>query len=314
MRTFYPEIEPFQTFRLPVSDIHELYVEQVGNPNGQPVVFLHGGPGAGISSWQRRFFDPEHFHIILFDQRGAGKSTPHACLEENTTWDLVGDIEKIREHLNIQKWIVFGGSWGSTLALTYAQTYPGHVTALALRGIFLCRHEEIQWFYQHGAHVLYPDQWEHYIETIPMEERNDMVKAYYKYLTHPDPYLQMKAAKAWSTWEGSTLKLIPSQKTIEAFSNDHTALSLARTECHYFVHNTFFEYDDYLLKNVHRIRHIPAVLVHGRYDVVCPVKNAWDLHKAWPESKLEIIADAGHAADEPGIVDALIRAMDSFKD
>ncbi|MBK9294724.1 MAG: prolyl aminopeptidase [Oligoflexia bacterium] len=311
--SFFPEIDPYKTHRLKVSRIHELYVEEVGNPKGQPILFLHGGPGAGLSTKHRRFFDPRFYRIILFDQRGSGKSKPHASLEENTTWDLVSDIEKLREFLGIQKWIVFGGSWGSTLALAYSETHPDKVDGLILRGIFLCRKEEINWFYQKGCEWIFPDQWEKYFNFIPENERDDLVKAYYKRLTSSDSKLRLEAARRWSTWEGSTLKLIQDPETVSTFDEEQMALSIARIECHYFINRCWFKTDNQLIENINKIRHIPAVIVHGRYDVVCPVKNAWDLHKAWPEAKLQIISDAGHAADEPGILDALVRATESFK-
>jgi len=311
MRELFPEITPYNNFRFKVSDIHELYVEEVGNPQGQPVLFLHGGPGAGLSEKHRRYFDPKHYRVILVDQRGSGKSTPFAEIHENTTWDLVEDLEKVRQHLNIKKWLVFGGSWGSTLGLAYAETHPESVTGLILRGIFLCREEEIRWFYQFGAHHLFPDLWEKYIEPIPANKRNNMVEAFYEQLTSKDEKLMMAAAKAWSLWEGGTIKLLPDPSALEDF--DKIAVSLARIECHYFINKAFFKTDNHLIENVEKIRHIPAVLVHGRYDVVCPVKNAWDLHKAWPEARLEIIPDAGHAVDEPGIRHALITATEEFK-
>lgn len=309
----FPETEPYNTFRLKVSDIHELYIEECGNPRGQPVVFLHGGPGAGLSSKHRRYFDPKHYRIILFDQRGSGKSTPHAELKENTTWDLVSDIEKIRNQMEIEKWLVFGGSWGSTLALAYAETHPKSVTGLVLRGIFLCREEDIHWFYQFGVHHVFPDFWEPYYNLIPEAERQDMLTAYYKYLTGKDESFKIKAAKAWSKWEGSTAKLIPNKELINAFESDHMALSLARIEAHFFINKCWFRTDNQLIEDVYKIRHIPSVIVHGRYDMVCPFKNAWDLHKAWPEAKFDVIDVAGHAVDEPGIIDALIRATESFK-
>jgi proline iminopeptidase len=313
MFDLFPESQPFKTHRLKVSDIHELNIEEYGNPKGRPALFLHGGPGSGVSRKHHRFFDPKHYRIILFDQRGCGKSTPFASLEQNTTWDLVSDIEKIRNHLNVDSWLVFGGSWGSTLALAYAETNPTSVKALVLRGIFLCRPEEIKWFYQSGADFIYPDLWEDYVNVIPPEERDDMIKAYYKRLTSNDEAIRVSTAKAWSTWEGSTIKLIPDPATIEAFGSPHMSVSIARIECHYFINDCFFTKEDQLVQNVGKIRHIPAVLIHGRYDVVCPVKNAWDLSKAWPEAQLEIIKDAGHAADEPSITDALIRATEKFK-
>ncbi len=311
--SLFPEIEPYTTYRLKVSPLHELHVEEVGNPNGQPVVFLHGGPGSGLNFKQRRFFDPRHYRVILFDQRGAGQSTPHACLDHNTTWDLVADLEKIRTHLKVEKWMVFGGSWGSTLALAYAQAHPEVVSHLVLRGIFLCRREEIRWFYQEGAHWIFPDAWEKYLAPIPPENRDDLVHAYYKLLTHPELSVQLRAAKAWSGWEGATIKLIPDPETYDTFTADHMALSIARIECHYFVNAAFFRSNEQLLEDVWKIRHIPTVIVHGRYDVVCPVRNAFDLHRHWPEAQLEIVADAGHAVDEPGIVNALIAATERFK-
>ena len=315
-RTLYPEIEPYDSGHVRVSAVHELYYEQCGTPNGKPVVFLHGGPGAGLVPDYRRFFDPDAYRIILFDQRGSGRSRPHASLEDNTTWHLVQDIETIRTEFGVDQWLVFGGSWGSTLALAYAETHPERVRGLVLRGIFLCRPLEIRWFYEDtrgGASAIYPDKWEEYVQLIPESERGDMVNAYYARLTSEDESVRMKAARAWSLWEGSALRLLPDQKSIDEFTEPEKAIALARIECHYFVNNCFFETDNYLLENVDRIRHIPSVIVHGRYDVVCPVMNAWDLHRAWPEAALNIIPDAGHAATEPGIADALIRATDSFR-
>jgi proline iminopeptidase len=309
----FPEIEPYNKFRLSVSDLHELYVEECGNPKGQPVVFLHGGPGAGLSRSHRRFFDPAHYRIVLFDQRGAGLSTPHASLVDNTTWYLIEDIEKIRKYLGIDKWMVFGGSWGSTLALAYAEAHPSVVTHLVLRGIFLCRPEEIKWFYQEGASQIFPDLWEDYVAPIPLGERAEMVEAFYKRLTSSDEKTRLLAAKAWSGWEGGTIKLIPDAGTKNAFESDHKALSLARIECHYFMNNAFFRNSNQLLEDIDRVRHIPTVIVHGRYDVVCPVKNAWDLHRVWPEARLVIVPDAGHAADEPGIARALVAATQEMR-
>ncbi len=310
MYNLFPEIEPYNTFKLKVSPIHELYIEECGNPKGKPVVFLHGGPGGGITKKYRRFFNPQKYRIILFDQRGAGKSTPYAELKENTTWDLVKDIETIREKLEISKWQVFGGSWGSTLALAYAQAHPTSVTELVLRGIFLCREEEIRWFYQYGAHQIFPDQWENYIKPIPAMEREDLVHAFYKRLTSPIKETQKEAALAWSLWEGSTIKLIPDPESIAHF--DEIAVAIARIECHYFVNKCWWRNDNQLLEDVYKIKQIPTVIVHGRYDMVCPVKNAWDLHRAWPEAQLEIIPNAGHAADEAGTIDALVRATERF--
>lgn len=312
MRKLFPEIEPFNTFYLPVSGGHSLYVEEAGNPEGQPALFLHGGPGGGISPNHRRLFDPAHYRLVLFDQRGAGKSTPHASLNENTTWDLVSDIEAIRKRLGIDQWVVFGGSWGSTLSLAYAQTHPQNVSALILRGIFLCRPEEIRWFYQEGTSWLYPEFWEEYLRPVPVEKRDRMVEAYYELLTSPDESVRLEAARAWSKWEGSTCKLIPDGRIIDIFEESHHALAMARIECHYFIHNCWLE-DDQLLRNASRIRHIPTWIVHGRYDVVCPARNAWELYQALPEATLKIIPDAGHAYDEPGILDALLEATEACK-
>lgn len=309
-RALYPPIEPYETGMLPVSDLHTLYYEVSGNPEGRPVVFLHGGPGGGTSPDHRRYFDPERYRIVLFDQRGAGKSTPYACLEENTTWDLVADIERLRRHLGVEKWVVFGGSWGSTLALAYAETHPDHVRALVLRGIFLCRKKEIDWFYQEGANAIFPDAWEPYWNLIPAEERHDMVAAYYRRLTSDDEATRLAAARAWSIWEGSTSKLLPDPDLIKDF--DDRALAIARIECHYFINRIFMESEHHLLEHVHRIRHIPTVIVQGRYDVVCPVMTAWALHKAFPEADFQIIPDAGHSASEPGTTAALVAATDRF--
>ena len=312
LKTLYDPIEPFDTGRLKVSPIHEIYYEQCGNPQGKPVVFLHGGPGGGISSDYRRYFDPKIYRVVLFDQRGSGKSTPHASIEANTTWDLVLDIERLREHLNIRHWQVFGGSWGSTLALAYAETHPDRVRELVLRGIFLCRPKEIRWFYQEGASEIFPDVWEEYLKVIPENERADMVSAYHRRLTSDDQAVRLEAARAWSIWEGSTSRLFFDPAMIEKFADPEFALAFARIECHYFMNNAFFSSDNYLIENVGPIRPIPAVIVQGRYDVVCPVKSAWDLHRAWPEAQLNIIPDAGHSISEPGIIDALVRATDQF--
>jgi proline iminopeptidase len=312
LKTLYDPIEPFDTGRLKVSPIHEIYYEQCGNPNGKPVIFLHGGPGGGISSDYRRYFNPDIYRVVLFDQRGSGKSTPHASIEENTTWHLVEDIERLRQHLNIRHWQVFGGSWGSTLALAYAETHPDRVRELVLRGIFLCRPKEIQWFYQEGASEIFPDVWEEYLKVIPASERADMVSAYHRRLTSADKAVRVEAARAWSIWEGSTSKLFFDPSMIEKFADPEFALAFARIECHYFMNNSFFSSDNYLLENVGRIRSIPAVIVQGRYDVVCPMTSAWDLHCAWPEAELHIIPDAGHSISEPGIIDALVGATDKF--
>ncbi|MEP6818706.1 MAG: prolyl aminopeptidase [bacterium] len=312
LRTLYDPIEPFDTGRLKVSPVHELYYEQCGNPQGKPVVFLHGGPGGGISPDYRRYFDPKVYRVVLFDQRGSGKSTPHASIEENTTWHLVADIELLREHLNIRHWQVFGGSWGSTLALAYAETHPDCVRELVLRGIFLCRPQEIRWFYQEGASAIFPDVWEEYLQVIPESERADMVSAYHRRLTSEDEAVRLEAARAWSIWEGSTSKLFFDPAMIEKFGDTEFALAFARIECHYFMNNAFFSSDNYLIEQVGRIRSIPSVIVQGRYDVVCPIMSAWDLHRAWPEAELHIIPDAGHSISEPGIIDALVAATDNF--
>ena len=312
LRSLYPEIEPFDSGFLPVSSLHTLYYEQSGNPNGKPVVFLHGGPGGGTNAKCRRFFDPAVYRIVLFDQRGCGKSTPHAELTDNTTWDLVADIERVREHLGIGRWQVFGGSWGSTLALAYAQTHPDKVSELVLRGIFMLRRWELEWFYQKGCDALYPDAWETYLDAIPEVERGDLMSAYHRRLTSPDAKTRTAAARAWSVWEGATSFLWQDKSHIESSAEDEFALAFARIECHYFVNGGFFEHDDQLLRNVERIRNIPAVIVQGRYDVVCPLRSAWDLHRAWPEADLHIVQDAGHSAFEPGIVHELVEATDRF--
>jgi proline iminopeptidase len=315
LRSLYDPIEPYDSGHFRVSAVHELYYEQCGNPNGKPVVFLHGGPGAGLTPEYRRFFDPEAYRVILFEQRGAGRSRPHAGLEDNTTWHLVEDIEQLRERFGIDEWSVFGGSWGSTLALAYAETHPKRVRGLILRGIFLCRPEETRWFYEdsQGASAIFPDQWEEYISIIPEAERGDLMTAYHRRLTSGDASVRLDAARAWAIWEASALKLIPDQKLIDEFSEPDTALAVARIECHYFMNNCFFQTDNYLLENVDRIRHIPGVIVHGRYDIICPLMSAWDLHRAWPEATLKIIPDAGHSVFEPGITDALVEATDRFR-
>jgi len=312
MRDFYPSIEPYQSGYLKVSDLHEVYYEQSGNPQGAPVIFLHGGPGGGTDPDHRRYFNPEKYRIILFDQRGCGKSKPHAELRENTTWDLVADIERIREHLKIDKWLVFGGSWGSTLALSYAITHTDRVKGLVLRGIFLCRREELLWFYQEGASWLFPDQFERYRDYIPAPERKDMMAAYYKRLTDSKAEVRLEAARIWSQWEAATSKLFVDPKMIDAFGEPEKALAFARIECHYFMNNAFFPTPNYLLENVGKLENVPGIIVQGRYDVVCPVKSAWDLHRAWPKAQIKIIADAGHAASEPGIRSALIEATDNM--
>ena len=307
MLQLFPDIEPFVRHSIDVDPPHSLYIEECGNPNGLPVLMVHGGPGAGCEPYHRRFFDPEIYRIILFDQRGCGRSSPHAELAGNTTQNLVNDMERIREHLGIRQWVLFGGSWGSTLSLVYAETHPQRVLALVVRGIFLCRPQEIHWFYQQGASRLMPDYWQEFIKPIPAAERHDMVSAYYKRLTGDNEIDRLAAAKAWSTWEAQTASLLRRQEIIEHFANPYTALSLARIECHYFMNDAFLG-DNQILRDAGRLGNIPGVIVHGRYDVICPVENAWQLHEVWPQSELHIITDAGHAASEPGIIDALIRA------
>ena len=306
--TPYPPIEPYVRRRLAVGH-HSLYVEESGNPKGIPVVFLHGGPGAGCEPGHRRFFDPARYRIVLFDQRGSGRSTPHADLVDNTTWDLVADGERIRAALGIERWMVFGGSWGSTLALAYAQTHPERVMALVLRGVFLCREAEIRWFYQEGANWVFPDWWEDFIAPIPAAERGDLLHAYHRRLTGTDEVARMAAAKAWSIWEGRTATLLANPDIQAHFSDPHVALSLARIECHYFVNQAFLE-PDQLLRDAHHLADIPGVIVQGRYDLICPLRSAWDLHRAWPSAELHIVPDAGHAAFEPGIRSALVAATD----
>jgi len=308
----YPEIEPYQTGFLKTSDGHQIYYEQSGNPNGKPVIFVHGGPGGGTDAKHRRFFDPRKYRIILFDQRGCGKSLPYASLENNTTWHLVGDMESLRTLLKIDKWQVFGGSWGSTLALAYAEKHPTAVTELVLRGIFLLRKKEIDWFYQGGCSSIFPDAWEPYWNHIPPDERKDMLSAYHRRLTSPDDKIRKEAARVWSTWEGATSKLLPDAAFTSGYGEDQFAEAFARIECHYFTHKGFFEVDDQLLRDVGKIRDIPAVIVQGRYDVVCPVDSAWELHKRWPEAELILVPDAGHSAMEPGIARGLVAATDKF--
>ncbi len=312
-RRLYPPIHPYVNHSLAVAPPHVLHVEESGTPEGIPVVFLHGGPGGGTEPWHRQFFDPNRYRIVLFDQRGCGRSTPHASLEANTTADLIADMERIRVHLGIDSWVVFGGSWGSTLGLAYAQAHPGRVRGLILRGIFLCRERDLHWFYQEGASRIFPDFWEDFLEPIPEPEREDLIRAYHDRLTGDDELARMAAAKAWSVWEGRCATLLANHAVVEHFADPFTALSLARIECHYFVHHAFLE-PDQLLQGASRLRDIPGHIVHGRYDVVCPLEQAWALHRSWPQATLEIVPDAGHAASEPGIVDALVRATDAMAD
>ena len=311
MRGLYPAIEPYRTGYLDVGEGHRLYWEQCGNPEGKPAVFLHGGPGAGCSPDHRRLFDPEIYNILLFDQRGCGRSTPHASLEANTTWHLVADIERLREVAGVEKWLVFGGSWGSTLALAYAQAHPDRASELVLRGIFTFRQMELDWFFQSGASYLFPDQWESYLAPIPEAERGDLVAAYHRRLTSEDPAVQLEAAKAWSGWEGATITLLPDPKLLEEHMSDSFAIAIARIENHFMVHRGWLE-EGQLIRDVGRIRHIPGVIVQGRYDACTPPVTAWDLHRAWPEADLHIIPDAGHSFNQPGILDRLVRATDQF--
>jgi len=312
MRELYPELEPYRTHRLRVDAVHELYVEECGNPQGLPVVFLHGGPGAGLSPFHRRFFDPARYRIVLFDQRGAGRSTPHAELRDNTTWHLIADIEAIRVHFGIERWVVFGGSWGSTLALAYAQCHPERALGLVLRGIFLGRPYELRWFNEldGGARWIFPERWQPYLEHIPADERHDMIEAYWRRLDSDDEAVRLAAARAWSDWEGGSTTLRHAPDEAGNFEEPDVALSVARAEVHYFRHRLFLE-PDQLLRDLDRIRHIPATIVHGRYDIICPVKTACDLAQAWPEAALHIVL-AGHSAAEPEIVDVLVRATDAL--
>jgi proline iminopeptidase len=313
LRSPYPEIAPFETGRLRVDDLHELHFEQYGNPAGKPAVFVHGGPGGGTTPAQARFWDPSRYRIVLFDQRGCGKSTPHASLERNTTWHLVADMERLRKHLGISRWQVFGGSWGSTLGLAYAETHPSCVTELILRGIFTLRPRELEWFYQDGASRIFPDAFEHYLAEIPSAERGDLITAYYKRLTSPEAATRLRAARAWSLWEAVTSTLRPSPEMRASMSKDDFALAFARIECHYFVNKGFFERENQLLEDAQKIRHIPGVIVQGRYDVVCPMETAWALHRAWPEAEMFVAQTSGHSAFEPEIVHHLIAATDKFR-
>jgi proline iminopeptidase len=312
--TLYPAIRPYRKAYLRVSTLHELYYEESGNPRGKPVVYLHGGPGAATNPSMRRFFDPRRYRIVLFDQRGCGSSKPHAELRENDTWELVADIEKLRVHLGIERWMLFGGSWGSTLALAYAQRHPECVTELVLRGIFLLRRSELEWFYQNplGAASLFPDLWERYVAPIPIEERGDMMQAYYRQLTSDDAKTRAEAARTWSMWEGATSYLRTNASYLSKFEDQDYAAAFARIEAHYFVNRGFMDADDQLLRDAHCLRNIRGVIVQGRYDIVCPMRSAWDLHRAWPQAQLRIVPDAGHSAMEVGITRELVGATDRF--
>lgn len=307
MFVLFPEIKPYKRHQLKVSEIHELYVDEAGNPDGLPVLFVHGGPGSACDASSRRFYDPSNYRIITFDQRGCGRSTPHSSLEENTTEDLIEDIEKIRQYLAVEQFVLFGGSWGSTLSLLYAQKYPQHVHAMVLRGIFLCRQVDLDWLYRDGANRIFPDSWDEFQRAIPEAERGDLVEAYYNRLTGEDELARMAAAKAWSAWEGNCSKLRPSAEAMAKFTKPHNAMALSRIETHYFMNKGFIE-ENQILRNMDAIKDIPGTIVHGRYDMVCPLDNAYLLHHHWPASELHIVRDAGHSASEPGNVDALIRA------
>jgi proline iminopeptidase len=317
LRSLYPPIDPYETGLLDVGDGDQIYWEVCGNPDGKPVVMLHGGPGGGCSANHRRQFDPSAYRIVLFDQRNCGRSLPHASdvevsLENNTTWNLVSDIERLREHLGIDRWQVFGGSWGSCLALAYAETHPDRVTELVLRGIFMLRPFEVFWFYEYGASLMFPDLWESYVDPIPEEERENLIAAFAERLNDPDPAVRLPAAKAWATWEASTISLLPNKDLIDTVADPDYAVAFARIENHYFTNGGFFESDEQLLDGIDRIRHIPTVIVQGRYDVCTPAATAWDLHKAWPEAEFHLVDDAGHSFDEPGILHRLIEATDTF--
>jgi proline iminopeptidase len=312
-RELYPPVEPYRQGYLRVSELHEIYYEESGNPAGKPALFLHGGPGAGSDKRARQFFDPQHYRIVVFDQRGCGRSRPSASLVENTTWHLVADIERLRKHLNIERWLVFGGSWGSTLALAYSEAHPERVSEIVLRGIFLLRYAEIRWLYQHGASEIFPDYWEAYREVIPEEERDDYLNAYYQRLTGTDQRVALAAARAWSVWEASTSFLYSNHDNIRKWGEDAFALAVARIECHYFVNRGFLRSETQLLDDVQRIRTIPTTIVQGRYDIVCPATSAWDLHKVWPEADFRMVPDAGHSAFEPGNIHELVSATDRYR-
>ncbi|OHV72276.1 prolyl aminopeptidase [Ensifer sp. LCM 4579] len=311
LRTLYPEIEPYASGHLNVGDGHLVYWERVGTPGAKPAVFLHGGPGGTISPSHRRLFDPELYDVLLFDQRGCGKSMPHAELEANTTWHLVADIERLRELAGVEKWLVFGGSWGSTLALAYAETHPERVSELVLRGIYMLTRAELDWYYQFGVSEMFPDKWERFVALIPPEERHEMMRAYNRRLTSGDRATRIAAAKAWSLWEGETITLLPEPETSNRFEEEQFADAFARIENHFFVNAGWLE-EGQLLRDAHKLHGIPGVIVHGRYDMPCPAKYAWQLHKAWPAAEFHLIEGAGHAYSEPGILDRLIRATDKF--
>jgi proline iminopeptidase len=311
LRTLYPKIEPFETGFLDTGDGHQVYWERVGTRGGKPAVFLHGGPGGGCGPVHRRLFDPALYDVILFDQRGCGRSTPFAELENNTTWDLVADIERLRRMAGFEQWLVFGGSWGSTLALAYAQTHPERVSELVLRGIYTLTKVELNWYYQFGVSEMFPEKWERFLAPIPEAERSNLMAAYRKRLVGDDPKAQIEAAKAWSSWEGETITLLPEPATSDKFHEDRFALAFARIENHFFVHGGWLD-EGQLLRDADRLSGIDGVIVHGRYDMPCPARIAWQLHKAWPRADFHLIEGAGHAFSEPGILDQLIRATDKF--
>ncbi len=311
-RQLFPPIEPYRTGWLKVSSRHEIYFEECGSPLGKPVVVVHGGPGGGSNPTMRRYHDPSRYRIILFDQRGCGRSTPYACLEENTTWDLVADMERLREHLGIERWQLCGGSWGSTLSLAFAETHPDRVMELILRGIFLLRKAEIDWFYQEGCSWIFPDAFERYLAPIPPAERSNMIEAYHRRLTSSDPETQIAAARAWSVWEGTTLSLYHDQERVQKFGNETYAIAFARIECHYFMNKGFLRSDNQLIEDAARLAPLPGTIIHGRYDVVTPLKNAWDLSRAWTNAELRVVPDAGHAMTEPGIVHEIVTATDKY--
>ena len=311
VRDLYPPIEPYDHGHLDVGDGHRVFWEVCGNPAGKPAVFLHGGPGGGCSAEHRRLFDPERYRVLLFDQRGCGRSTPFASLEANTTWHLVADIERLRAMLGVERWLVFGGSWGSTLALAYAQAHPERVSELVLRGIFTLRRWELLWYYQHGASLLFPDKWQRFLGPIPADERDDLIAAYRRRLTDPDPAVQLAAARAWSLWEGETITLLPNEGYSRQFGADAFARAFARIENHYFVHAGWLD-EGQLLRDAHRLSAIPGVIIQGRYDIATPAATAWDLHRAWPEAEFHLVEGAGHAFSEPGIQAALLAATDRF--
>lgn len=315
MQNLYPEIQPYATGELRVSSLHTMFYEEVGNPKGKPALFLHGGPGVGIMPNYRRFFDPDFYHVVLPDQRGAGRSTPHAELKENTTWDIVEDLEKLRAHMGVDKWIVMGGSWGSTLGLCYAMKYPQSILGLILRGVFLARPFELVWLHHRdgGAHRVFPDEWERYTAILPENRRDNPVTAYYEILTTGDENARKEAASAWTRWEASTMNLVPDEPAIRRMMVEGTALAISRIECHFTHHNFFMHSDNELLDGAKTIAHIPTRIVQGRHDIICPPISAWDLHRALPKSELRIVPDGAHSPMDPGMIHQLVTASEDFK-